>query len=319
MGQSVAFDSGQQRESEIASRVRDLISERYGADPRRVRRLPNGFCNVTFEVELADSSLIVRTNASPTILRGTRRNLAILAELGLPVPSVEAVDLSMSRYPFAYVVLGRIPGRDLREELDTMTRPDMSALAEQVVGFEKLAGTLPESHGFGWLPIGEAGGSSSWAEVVDDKLTRHVDALGDRIAPSLAARFGARADALRGYFDAVRPTPFLDDLTTKNVLVEDGRLRGIVDFDVIGFGDPLLWLGLTQTAVVAGHRPEARFYVHELCRLWPLRSEHRPILAFYSALFALDFACERLPAEGRSSVAALLELASRFLADAGDC
>jgi aminoglycoside phosphotransferase (APT) family kinase protein len=317
MVQPDAADSGQRRESEIAARVRELISDRYGATPLDVRRLPNGFCNVTFEVELADRSLIVRTNVSPKVLRGTERNLAILAELGLPVPRVEAADLSMSRCPFSYVVLGKIPGRDLRDELDAMTQPEMTALAERVVSFERLAGTLPEGRGFGWLPIGEAGGFSSWAGVVEDKLARHLDSLGDWVDSSLAVRFVARIAALRGYFDAVRPTSFLDDLTTKNVLVENGHLRGIVDFDVIGYGDPLLWLGLTQTAVVAGHRLNAGFYVHELCRLWPLRSEQRPILAFYSALFALDFACERLPAEGRSSVESLIGLAGRFLAESG--
>ena len=145
---------------------------------------------------------------------------------------------------------------------------------------------------------GRPAGFDSWTDVVGDKLARHLDLLGDRVTPSLAARFVARVASLRGYFAEVRPTPFLDDLTTKNVLVQNGQLQGIVDFDCIGYGDPLLWLGLTQTAVVAGHGPDARHYVRELCRLWPLRSENRPVLAFYSALFALDFACERLPGRG---------------------
>ena len=302
-----------QAESDIAARVRELIFDRYGANPLGVRRMANGFCNATFEVELPERSLIVRTNLWPSILRGTERNLATLGELGLPVPRVEHADTSCERFPFAYIVLAKIPGRDLRDEIDAMTRTQLTALAERIVAIERLAGTLPAGRGFGWLPIGEASGLDSWKDVVADKLAKHLLALGDRVGPELAARFAERAEYLGGHFDSVRPTPFLDDLTTKNVLVEGGELRGIVDFDWIGYGDPLLWLGLTRTAVVAGHGPEARYYVRELGRLWPLRHDERPVLAFYSALFALDFACERLPAEGRSSVERLLALAGEFL------
>lgn len=42
------------------------------------------------------------------------------------------------------------------------------------------------------------------------------------------------------YFRGVAPTPFLDDTTTKNVIISEGRLSGIVDIDVICFGDPLM-------------------------------------------------------------------------------
>ena len=40
------------------------------------------------------------------------------------------------------------------------------------------------------------------------------------------------------YFAQIRPTPFLDDTTTKNVIVHEGKLSGIVDVDWICFGYP---------------------------------------------------------------------------------
>lgn len=49
--------------------------------------------------------------------------------------------------------------------------------------------------------------------------------------------------------------PFLDDLTTKNVLVADGRLSGVVDVDVVCFGDPLTTPALTKVSLVAAGQP----------------------------------------------------------------
>jgi len=40
---------------------------------------------------------------------------------------------------------------------------------------------------------------------------------------------------------AVPAICFLDDLTTKNVIVQDGVLQGVVDFDHVCYGDPLFW------------------------------------------------------------------------------
>jgi aminoglycoside phosphotransferase (APT) family kinase protein len=51
--------------------------------------------------------------------------------------------------------------------------------------------------------------------------------------------------SLETYFSSVQPTYFLDDLTSKNVIVQDGELRGLVDFDVVCYDDPLYWLALT--------------------------------------------------------------------------
>ena len=59
-------------------------------------------------------------------------------------------------------------------------------------------------------------------------------------ATGTAPTRGCRRRSARGpTLEAVPPLPFLDDLTTKNVLVDGGRLSGVVDVDVVCFGDPL--------------------------------------------------------------------------------
>jgi hypothetical protein len=47
---------------------------------------------------------------------------------------------------------------------------------------------------------------------------------------------------------------FLDDTTTKHVIVDAGKLSGIVDVDVVCFGDPLFTTVLAQMALLnKGH------------------------------------------------------------------
>ena len=87
----------------------------------------------------------------------------------------------------------------------------------------------------------------------------------------------------------VSPICFLDDITVKNVIVQNGALRGLVDFDCVCYGDPLYWIGLTATTVACDVGTEELFYVDELCRCGELTAEQRGIAALYAAWIALDF------------------------------
>jgi hypothetical protein len=92
------------------------------------------------------------------------------------------------------------------------------------------------------------------------------------------------------YFAAVRPVPFLDDTTTKNVLVEQGRLTGVVDVDQLCFGDSLLTIGLTQTSLLAkGFDID---YVGHWMNLLEFDKQQRQVVDAYTVLFCVDFMSE---------------------------
>lgn len=84
----------------------------------------------------------------------------------------------------------------------------------------------------------------------------------------------------------MRATAFLDDLTTKNVLVEQGTLSGIIDVDFVCYGDPLLTVGATL-ASIAADVPEGVFYGNELARCWAPTAVQRQAIWFYAALWAI--------------------------------
>ena len=82
---------------------------------------------------------------------------------------------------------------------------------------------------------------------------------------------------------------FLDDLTIKNVIMQNGALQGLIDFDVVCCGDPLFWLGLTLTVLIVDLGPREQFYGSELCRLMALTPEQRGWVALYAAWISLGF------------------------------
>ena len=73
-------------------------------------------------------------------------------------------------------------------------------------------------------------------------------------------------------------------------MVEQGRLTGVVDVDQLSFGDPLLTVGLTQTALLA-HGLDVD-YVQHWMSLLRLSKQLRRVVDAYSLLFCVDFMSE---------------------------
>lgn len=244
-----------------------------------VTHMEYGGDSVSYRVDLdGGTSVLVRTHSDARRYAGTIANLDILRGLGVPVPTVLAADLSQTVEPFAYLVTDVFRGRDLRYELPSMTSSQLAAVAEQVVEFQRLAATLP-ARGYGFTPIGTVAPHATWSAAVRADIERHPRTdVGDRALTAL--------DAVADRMDTALPTCFLDDLTTKNVIVDRGVLRGVVDFDVVCHGDPMYWLALTRVAILLDVPGElGSGYVRELERRHGVTEN----LALSSALHAAAF------------------------------
>jgi aminoglycoside phosphotransferase len=298
---------------ETESLVRTLVADVTGRPVRSVDRMAYGHGSVTYRVDSdRGPAVIVRTNTDPGVYGGTLGNLEALRSLGLPVPSVLQTDLTCSRYPFAYVVTDTFPGRDLGFELADMTAVQMTQLAEQIVGFERQVSGLPHGSGYGFMPIGASGGHGRWIDAVradrrsilgsvDGGAEGGGDRGGDREFAELIVNLGRVLDRSAARLDLIEPICFLDDLTTKNVIVHDGVLQGVVDFDVVCYGDPMYWLALAQVAILSDVGEAGQFYVDELIRLWAPSAFEMANLALYSALHAAEFL--RWPDDSRTHAA----------------
>jgi aminoglycoside phosphotransferase (APT) family kinase protein len=267
-----------------------LIKRHFGTEPLNATRMSFGHSSSeVYDVLLPNRQVIVKLNQDAKALEGTQENLRVLTELGLPVSQIIHADMSRTQFPLAYVVLEKILGKDLRYELDTMTKAQMTTLAEQLVTFQRRVMSLPRGQGFGWILLGEPAPFATWTDIIQRDLRRGKEVLEREGQNHLYQRLERLSEHFNDYFAKVQPTCFLDDITTKNVIVQNGELSGLVDFDMVCYGDPLFWLALTQTAVVADIGVAGQFYIDELIRFWDASAAEKEVIQFYALLHAMDF------------------------------
>ena len=93
------------------------------------------------------------------------------------------------------------------------------------------------------------------------------------------------------YFNSIKPLPFLDDITTKNVLIHEGKLSGIIDLDWISFGDEVLFLGLVTMALLSMNADLD--YADYLKDEMKLNEKQERALKFYVLMFCVIFMSEK--------------------------
>jgi hypothetical protein len=208
---------------------------------------------------------------------------------GVPVPALYASSLD-DLYP--YMLLGRLPGSDLGQVYLGLSASAKQVLAGRMAAIQRAVGVLPMAHGFGFAysyEHADAAGKRSWVEVVVGDIARSEERIRrvGRIALSYVERVrGVLAD-YEPYLQRVKPVPFLDDTTTKNVIVDRGTLSGIADTDVVCFGDPIFTLGLTNTALLSMEADTD--YIEFWLDAMGANREQRAMVVVYSLVFCLNF------------------------------
>jgi hypothetical protein len=260
---------------------------------REVERFPLGLAHFVYEVRLASGrALVVRIGApgSAEVFAAAARWSARLRPIGVPLPELFAAGTAEG---LPYLVLERLPGADLGLVYPTLSADEKRGLARRVAEIQACVGALPEGRGFGWVldPAGPFA-FATWSDVLRGSLARsrrRIERAGLVSGDPVGAVERAAA-GLADYFASVRPRAFLDDTTTKNVIVERGRLSGIVDVDVVCYGDPIFPVALTRTALL--NEGFALDYTDAWCEALRLSSAQERALRLYTALFCADFLAE---------------------------
>lgn len=279
------------RERDAAQAVRAGL----GAEPRDIERMTTGITHYVYAVTTTDERrVVVRLTTADTSdwLAGGVYWHERLRAVGAPLAALLHADLAPTS-GFPYMLLERLPGQDLEYVYEQMSREQRHALAVEIVALQRAVATLPHAAGYGFArAYDDPGLSASWRDVVLASLERSRQRIlvTGVVSPERMERVRAHALAISEYLEAVPPVAFLDDTTTKNVLVHEGRLSGVVDTDCVCFGDPLFTLAITRVALVAhGHDTE---YTDAWQDLLALNADQRRALSVYVAVFCLDLMSE---------------------------
>lgn len=274
-------------------RVSRIVSDKLSEKTVSAERFSTGYCHFVFDVKTESSKNFVVRIARPenrNLLEGAVFWSKLLRPKKVPLPEIFAADL-MAEFP--YLILERLPGKDLWQVYPELSKSEKKALAIEMTELQEIAAALPKAECFGYL---EKYTSDSGCRTWFDVLLKYLDRSRGRIKNAglfdseIVNRVEKIARNYEGYFSKIEPVPFFDDITTKNVIVNKGKLSGIVDVDWMCFGDSIQTIALTQTALLASDCDTD--YIEFWCDAMKLDAVQRRVLNLYSAMCCVDFMSE---------------------------
>jgi aminoglycoside phosphotransferase (APT) family kinase protein len=258
-----------------------------------IKRFPTGLVHYVYDVVTKGNRRFVVRVAAPenrSLLESGVYWSKKLRPLGVPLPEILYVETGAD---IPYVVLERVAGKDLGEVYSALTSTEKREIAASVNDVQQRVSRLPSGSGFGFVSSYESGfPASSWSAVVDRSLARTRRRIESAciVDASFVEAIEAVVPLFDHYFNRIQPTPFLDDITTKNVMISDGRLTGVVDVDQVCFGDPIFTIALTRMALMStGAKLD---YVEYWCDRIQATRAQRSALSLYSGVFCIDFMSE---------------------------
>ncbi len=268
-----------------------LVRNVLGENTERVSRFPTGRTHHVYDVVTESGRTCVLRISIPSngfLLRGAVYWSNMLRPIGVPLPRIihHSVD-GHDKFPF--LILDRIPGNDLGRLYNQLSQSDKVGIVDRLVEIQRKLHALPPGKGYG---VSFSYGSypfSTYQELVRaevDKNKQRIRRMGI-FNSAFADEIEARMEKFLPYFSQVKPRPYLPDTTTKNVMIDEGRLTGIVDVDYVVFGDPLLTIALTRTILLRmGYNTE---YTDYWCRMLNLDTAQYEVIDLYSAVWCLNF------------------------------
>lgn len=270
--------------------AREVAARYIGHEKFTVSRYPTGFCHYVYEVTPeAGPKVVVRMGHEETRehLKGSIFWDQRLKPLNLPTARVLHHDLTAQ---FPYTILEHLQGKDLGEVVSSLTPDARRRIAQSVADIQERVAELPRAQGFGYAySYSDPRLQSEWRGVLDQQLDRARRWIREGgLAPeSHVDRVTRALQEIEGYINDIEPVAFLHDTTTKNVLVNESGLVGIVDIDDLCFGDRLYVLSLTNMAFFS-----ARFvmdYIDFWSEAWNLTPFQHRVVRLYTAINCVGF------------------------------
>jgi aminoglycoside phosphotransferase (APT) family kinase protein len=276
--------------------VRRILFATQGKQAQTIHRFPTGLANWVYDVVTTDGEPLVVRLTRPALqdsFAGALTWYEPLMARGVPLPALRYSELNETIHGFPVMILDRLPGVDLGEAYPTLTSPQKRAIADRIIAIQEAVAAMPLGTGFGYA---KAPNDPSLHQDWESVLRFHLSRSRQRIVQAGVVPHEAvgQVEALLAdhhtYLETVKPTCFLDDTTTKNVLVHQGEPTGIVDVDGVAYGDPLYVLALTRMALLsAGYDTE---YTDYWAMQLNLSEERLRALHLYTAIFCADFLSE---------------------------
>ncbi len=246
----------------------------------QIERCGVGIANYVFIVSTAAEKFVLRCSKDANAYQDTVYWLSKLAACEIPIPAVISQG---SDQDYSYLILSYIPGDDLGNVYWKLSDSEKKQIAKEVVEIQRKVSEMDIAADAQW----------TWNGVIEEMLNRaeerikqngYFDAAKIHIIRKLQQE-------IQEYLDTVRPIPYLDDISTKNLLIDQGRVSGIIDIDWMGLGDLLTFAAMTKVALL-NMDLDTQYVDYLLEEIHPDAAAYKAFL-FYCLVYCVDFMGER--------------------------
>lgn len=257
-----------------------LFEDQTGCSADHIERCGVGIANYVFIVSAESQKYVLRCSTENEAYKDTVYWLKNLAVCEIPIPTV----LAEGKYnEYEYVILTYIEGEDIGNIYHELNDSEKEKIAKEVVAIQKKVSKITVTANDNW----------TWNNVIDDMLTRSYDRIGQNHYFDVKKVDTVRKmkKEIEDYISSVQPIPYLDDISTKNLLIDHGRLSGIIDIDWMGQGDMLTFVAMTKVALL-NMDFDTKYADYLLAEIKPDKTEYKAFI-FYCLMFCVDFMGER--------------------------
>ncbi len=292
--------------------VNKICNEIFQVLPTEIIRNNVGLAGYVYTVQIGNDKYVVKISDDKNLILGSTYWLNKLKDLDIPIPKVIAENTSAFPY---YFVMTFIPGKDLGLVYSSLSRDEKKAIAKSLINYQKEIKKLPVANVFGSLNSYEDKENffATWEENVLSDIKRAEDGIKENkiFSTEYVSKVRGLIPEFKDYFAAIKAEPFFDDATTKNVLVHEGKLSGIIDLDWITFGDQVYFLGLTTMALLSMQANlDYAEYLKEEMNLNPFQEK---AVKFYVLVFCIIFMSEKGASFNQSEAAPVTEQEKNLL------
>lgn len=226
--------------------IRNIISSKLDLEASKIKQAGGGLINDVFFIETEKGEVVLRVSPGGAPWRpgfeGEQWALKQCSKKDIPVPEILAFGTVQTKlpHPCQYLLVERIPGKPLKEQLYLRR--------EEIKSYYKEAGYLLSrihtirTESFGPLKSGGKGSFNSWKEF----LLRHVnkgilDYLLEMkiISEGLKERILQVFNSEKAYLELKSPVLLHGDFSNAHIFIDKGKISGIIDLEDCVSGDPL--------------------------------------------------------------------------------
>lgn len=226
----------------LEEHIDKVISRHFNEKPLFVEKMTTGLINEVYKVTLNKQTVIIRMNNRQTNMIGSELNIPLFKQVGITVPSLLYSDYTKKYIPYVYQILTMIDGVDLGKVIETLNSAQLENLAKTISEVIDKIENIPSVNRYGLLCEGNIEAMfSTWQEYIEQYLhegvqrAKHLKTIDDEIISFIQTLPQKYSE----YFSTVKPTPYYEDMCSKNVMIENGIFSGLVDLDYLSFGDYL--------------------------------------------------------------------------------